>query len=94
MTQQLEKFGVNVPDERFILDHEHLHGFVEPVLVKVNARRGVGWPRATPGARSMGMAILSWRAVEFTRRVWPRRGAIAVPSPFTNVLDPPAGRVA
>ena len=44
MTQQLEEFGVDVPDERLILDHEHLHFFVDPVLVNVSSRRGVGRP--------------------------------------------------
>jgi hypothetical protein len=42
----------------------------------------------------MCMAVLSGRAVEFPRRVWPRRGAIAMPPTSANVLDPLAGRVA
>jgi hypothetical protein len=49
MTQQLEKLGVDVPNERLILDHGHLHVLVDPVLVKItSSTRGVGWPQ-TPG---------------------------------------------
>ena len=51
MTQQREKFGVDVPDERFIIDHEHLHAVIN--LVRVNVARAPGpapWPvrRARP----------------------------------------------
>ena len=56
MPQQLEELGEHVPEERFIIDHEHLHFVVAPVRVKVasvgdNVARMAGAVSANPLGR-------------------------------------------